>query len=95
MKWGKFTIVAEDVIDEINGVPSRMQRNFRTRRNGVTMKWDPSGYWYSDPGAMLPGGDPDEYCKDLDSVSQGEQVPKHFTFRHVGKGKLECRPKGQ
>lgn len=94
MKWGKFTIVAEDVVSEINGVPMNLQRTFMTRRNGVLMKWNPAGFWASSPGAVLPGGDPDEFCEDLTSVSRsGGQIPKNFVFRHVGNGKLECRPK--
>lgn len=92
-KVGKFTVVAAEVIDEINGVPQRMQRNFLTRRNNTVMKWVSAGYWTSNNGAIL-GGDPDEYCEDLTvSCRSDGLIPKNFVFRHVGNGRMECRPK--
>lgn len=80
------------VMGDINGVPMQMQKNFMTRRSGVLMKWNPAGFWSSSPGAVIPGGDPDEFCEDLTAVSRsGGQIPQNFRFRHVGSGKIECR----
>lgn len=93
MKWGKFTLLAADIVDEINGVPARMQKNFLTRRNNVLMTWNPAGYWTSRPGSLLPGGDPEEACRDLTMTSRSAaQIPGSFSFRHVGNGRIECRP---
>ena len=93
IRWGKFTLVAREVVEEVNGVPLRMQKSFISRRGSFLMKWNTTGFWSSSPGAVLPGGDPNKLCNALtDTARANGQIPKNFRFRHVGNGKFECRP---
>lgn len=61
-------------------IPGAMRRNFVSRRNAVLFRYDASRWiWSSAPGAILPGGDPHEFARDLTAICHAtNQVPRSY-----------------
>ena len=61
-------------------IPAQMRKNFVSRRNAVLFRFDASRWiWSSAAGAILPGGDPQEFAGDLTSICHGtNQLPRSY-----------------
>lgn len=58
-----------------------MRRDFTTARNHIVMKWNPQGYWISQPGAFIGNGDSKSVCAAYTQteLSRGK-IPQGYRF---------------
>lgn len=63
-----------------NPLPARMQKNFVSRRGSIVFSFSNTDYaWHSSPGALLPGGKPDEVAQDLTLACRANgQIPAGY-----------------